>query len=73
MSTEQTPLLAPCVAQPLVIARVGGLIAKSIRENMHKLRVIRLSAAARAVQLTWVTRWHRTYHDGMSDGFRELL
>jgi len=40
---------------------------------MHKLRVTNLSAAARAVRSTWVTYWHRTYLDGSSDKFRELL
>ena len=48
-------------------------IAKLIRENMRKLRVTRLSAAARAVRSTWVTRWHRTYLDGSSDGFGVLF
>ena len=40
---------------------------------MRKLRVTRLSVAARAVRSTWVTRWRRTYLDVMSDGFGELL
>ena len=40
---------------------------------MHKLRVTHLSAAAQTIQSTWVTYWHRTYLDAMSDGFGELL
>ena len=34
------------------------MIAKLMRENVHKLRV---------------THWRRTYLDGTSDGFEELL
>ena len=48
-------------------------IAKLIRENMHKLRVTRLSAVAQAIRSIWVTCWHMTYLDGSSDGFGELL
>ena len=50
-----------------------GSIAKLIRENVHKLRVTHLLAAAQAVRSTWVTHCHMTYLDGSSDGFRELL
>ena len=32
-----------------------------------------LSSATWAVRSTWVTRWHRIYLDGSSDGFRDLL
>ena len=69
----------PSEAQPLVVARAGCClkieesIAKLIIENVRKLRAIRLSAAAQAVQSTLVTYWHRTYLDGSSDGFGELL
>ena len=45
-------------ARPLAVAWVRGSIAKSIRENVRKLRA---------------TYWRRTYLDGMSDGFWVLL
>ena len=32
-----------------------------------------LSVAAQAVRSTWVTYWHRTNLDGLSDGFGEFL
>ena len=48
-------------------------IAKPIGEDVHKLRVTRLSTVAGAIRSTWVTRWYKTYLDDSSNVLKELL